>query len=156
MDPLSNNDPLHTLLGKARPVEPRTDFTQNVMRAIRQVPQSQGLWVRVQEWFGSLSMPRLALAGAAALAVVLTVIALQQPVEQVPVVVEETVPVPAAAAQPHLPAVVDEMLLSATETPVVTSAAVPPDFGDMDPMGILLVQEDTSALTNSEIALLLY
>lgn len=158
MDPLSNNDPLHALLVKARPVEPRTDFTQNVMRAIRQVPQSQGAWARVQEWFGSLSMPRLALAGAAALAVALAFIALQQPVGQTSVVAHETalVPVAAAASQTHLPAVVDEMLLSATETPAVTSAAVPPDFGDMDPMGILLVQEDTSALTNSEIALLLY
>lgn len=160
MDPLSNQDPLHTLLAKARPVEPRTDFTQNVMRAIRQVPQAQGFWARVQEWIGhgGLSMPRLALTAAAALAVVLGVIALQKPAAETPVVAVETAP--AAVTPPHIPAVVDEMLFTATENP--DPASVPdvisaaPDYTDMDPMGILLVQEDTSALTNSELALLLY
>lgn len=150
MEPLSHNDPLHTLLGKARPVEPRPNFTQNVMRAIRQTPQSLGVWTRVQEWLGSLAMPRLALACAAAIVVVLALIALQKPASETPVVVQQkTQP----ATPPHLPAVVDEMLFSATESVPETPAA---DYLERDPMGLLLVHEDTSALTDSEIALLLY
>src|SRR6187397_1085298 len=90
MDPLSTNDPLHTLLGKARPVEPRPNFTQNVLRAIRQVPQSLTLRERIEAWLAGLSMPRVAFAGAVAALVVafFAVMALQKSPSPAPVVVE--------------------------------------------------------------------
>ena len=145
MEPLSPNDPLHTLLGKAKAVEPRPNFTQNVMRAILQMPQTEGLWQRVQEWLGGLTMPRLAVAAAALVIVALSVMALWKPAAETPaspvVVQQNTEPV-------IVPAVVDEMLYSmTTEEPM--DSAVAHEF-------VLLAQEDTSALTDSEIALLLY
>ena len=161
MEPLSPNDPLHTLLGKARPVEPRPNFTQNVIRAIRQMPQSLGLWERVQAWFGGLTMPRMALAGVAAALIVggLVVVATQQHDPQSPVVAQQIqTPVMQAQqqlAQPPIYHVSAAMILAATaEVAPTAGSAAQPD--DMDPMGLLLVQEDSSALTDSELALLVY
>ena len=159
MEPLSPNDPLFNLLGKARPVEPRSNFTQNVMRAIRQAPQSLGLWERVSVWFGELTMPRLALAGAAVVVVgMVAVAALLKPVNEAPVVAEQKqTPAPVvqpAAAQPAIYHVSATMILAATAE---TAPAQPVSaMEEMDPMGLLLVRQDTSALTDSELALLVY
>ena len=164
MEPLSPNDPLHTLLGRARPVDPRPDFTQNVMRAIRQAPQSVGLWERVQEWLGEWTMPRMALAGAAAALIVggLVIFATQQHDGQSPVVAQQVqAPVVQAQQQQSLPVqspiyhVSAAMILAATAevAPTVAASAAEPE--DVSPMG-LLVQEDSSALTDSELALLVY
>jgi hypothetical protein len=156
MEPLSPNDPLFNLLGKARPVEPRPNFTQNVMRAIRQAPQSLGLGERVSAWFRELTMPRLALAGAAVIAFgMVAVAALQKPVNEAPAVAQQT-PAPVmqpAAAQPAIYHVSATMILAATAE---AAPAPPPPVDDMDPMGLLLVRQDTSALTDSELALLVY
>jgi hypothetical protein len=162
MEPLSPNDPLHTLLGKVRPVEPRPDFTQNVMRAIRQVPQSVGFWERVQAWLGEWTMPRMALAGAAVALIVggLVIFATQND-GQSPVVAQQVqAPVVQAQQQQQVPVqspiyhVSAAMILAATAevTPAAASAA---EMEDVSPMG-LLVQEDSSALTDSELALLVY
>lgn len=160
MEPLSPNDPLFNLLGKAKAVEPRANFTQNVMRAVRQVPQSLGVWERVSEWFGSLTMPRFALAGAAVLvAGVLTVGALQKPGAEVPAAARSS-PAPVVAAAPVQPAIYHvsaTLILAATAEPTPAPATTPATVADdMDPMRLLLVQEDTSALTDSELALLVY
>jgi hypothetical protein len=140
-------------------VEPRANFTQNVMRAIRQAPQSVGFWERVREWIGGLGMPRLAMAGAAALvAVILGIVALQKPVTETTTTVVQQNPTPAvpvSLAQPAIYHVSAAMILAATaETAPAPAPAV--DVDDMDPMGLLLVQEDSSALTDSELALLVY
>lgn len=171
MDPLSPNDPLHKLLGKAKPVDPRPNFTQNVLRAIRQVPQKEGVWERVQALWSGMSTPRLALGGAVAALVAgtLMVAALQQPAPQAPVVavvaeqdpapVVQSQPAPQAqpAAQPPVYNVSTAMIFAATAgvTPASQPAPVA-EVDDMDPMEVLLVQQDTSALTDSELALLVY
>lgn len=162
MEPLSPNDPLHTLLGRARPVEPRPNFTQNVMRAIRQVPQSFGLWDRVQAWFGG-STPRMALAGVAAALVVggLVVFATQQHDAKSSVVAQQVQTPVVQAQQQQLPIqspiyhVSAAMILAATAE-VTPAGATVAESEDRDPMGLLLAQEDSSALTDSELALLVY
>jgi hypothetical protein len=166
MEPLSPNDPLHTLLGRARPVEPRPNFTQNVMRAIRQMPQSFGFWERVQAWWRGLTTPHMALAGVAAALIVggLVVIATQPHDSQSPVVAQQIqAPVAQAQLQQQQPVQVQSpiyhvsaaMILAATAE-VAPTAAPEAESADKDPMGLLLVQEDSSALTDSELALLVY
>ena len=160
MEPLSPNDPLFNLLGKARPVEPRSNFSQDVMRAIRQAPQSLGLGERVLAWFRDLTVPRLAMAGAAVIAFgMVAVAALQKPVDEAPPAVAQQKQTPApvvqpAAAQPAIYHVSATMILAATaETPPAQPVSA---MEEMDPMGLLLVRQDTSALTDSELALLVY
>ncbi len=157
MEPLSPNDPLFNLLGKARPVEPRSNFTQNVVRAIRQEPQSLGWRERVSDWFGGLAMPRFALAGVAVIvAGMVAVAALNRPATEAPPVValQSAAPVvQPAVAQPAIYQVSATMILAATAE---AAPAPAPAVDDMDPMGLLLVRQDTSALTDSELALLVY
>lgn len=152
MEPLSPNDPLLALLRKAKPVEPRPDFTQNVMRAMRQTPQKVGFWERVQNWFPHAFSPRMAFAFAVVAVIGMVLSEWLQPAQEALVMVQNQPEVS------HLPAVVDEMLFSVTEQAATleNSVAQGQDYSDMDPMGLLLVQEDTSALTDSEIALLVY
>jgi succinate dehydrogenase hydrophobic anchor subunit len=162
MEPLSPNDPLHTLLGRARPVEPRPDFTQNVMRAVRQVPQSLGYWERVQAWFGGWTMQRMALAGAAVAVIVggLVIFATQQHEAQFSAVVQQ-VQTPAMQAQSQQVPVqspiyhVSAAMILAATAEVTPSPVAAAGSEDVSPMG-LLVQEDSSALTDSELALLVY
>ncbi len=63
MEPLSPNDPLWKLLGKARPVEPRSNFLPNVLREVRNTPQQTSWWSRVSEdfsaWLAGLQRPAL-------------------------------------------------------------------------------------------------
>jgi hypothetical protein len=153
MEPLSNHDPIHKLLGKARAVEPRPNFTQNVLRAIRQTPQTVSLWERVSAWLGGFGMPRVALAGAmAAVAVGLIVMAMQKPEPQTSVVAEKKpTAAPSSVAPPALHEVSAAMILAATAP---LPEAKEPEL--VDPMGVLLVEQDTSALTNSDLALLAY
>ena len=148
MEPFSPNDPLLRLLRRGREVEPRPNFTPVVLRAVRQLPQQQTLAGRVAAWFSGPFLPRLAVAGAAAVLVLgAAFLANRPPVNQVQPLASaprtEPAPIPAA--------VVDEMLLSATAGPAATASG-----NGMDPLGVLLVHEDTSALTDSELALLLY
>ena len=156
MEPLSPRDPLYTLLGRVRPVEPRPHFTQDVMRAVRQTPQRRTLWERVGEFFGSFTSHPVAWAAAGA-AVVAFLGVISWPESVKPSAVTAVNP---PAAQPHLPAVVDEMLFSVTEmtdaSGAETAGNLSSHYSELDPMGLLIVQEDTSALTDSEIALLVY
>jgi len=150
MEPFSPNDPLHQLLGKSRPVKVRTDFTQNVLRAIRQEPQREGLWLRLQDWLAAAPFrPGHALAAAAILLFAGVGIFVSQPESgngQADVVQTAPVSIPlapdAAAPSPQ-----DETSLES----VVAS-----DLDSMDQLSVLLAQQDTSALTDSEIAVLLY
>ena len=151
MEPLSPNDPVLRLLRSGKDVEPRPNFTQNVLRAVRLLPQEAGMRERLAEWFSGPLLPRLAAFGAAAVLVLGTAFFLNFPQQ------DPSGPVAATLrreAPPLSAPVVDEMLLSATEEPVVTMIAGERD--DMDPLGVLLVHEDTSALTVAELALLLY
>lgn len=150
MEPLSPNDPLHRLLGKARTVQPRPNFTQNVMRAVRQVPQEQGGWRRVQDWLAGFVPPRMAFAAAAVVLGVLVAAALLQPPSRTGVAMVVQSPVKQAAT----PASVQGALVTTAEDPL--DSAVASELDSVDSLSVLLAQQDTSALTDSEIALLLY
>ena len=150
MEPLSPEDPLHTLLGKARTVEPRPNFTQNVMRAVRQVPQEQGGWRRVQEWLTGFVPPRMAYAAAAvALAALAAVAFLQSPSRTGRVTVAQT-----PVKQATTPVPMQVVPLATAEDPL--DSAVASELDSVDALSVLLAQQDTSALTDNEIALLLY
>jgi hypothetical protein len=159
MDPLSPNDPLHVLLGKARPVEPRSNFTQNVLREIRQTPQALSLWERVRVWLGEWGMPRMAFAGAVAALVVTAwaMFAWQRPDPQTPMVAVQPTVVPRTPTVVHtaLHEVSASMILAATaEVSVAPVSTVVEE--KRDPMEVLFVQQDTSALSDTELALLVY
>ena len=150
MEPLSPNDPLHTLLGKARSVEPRPNFTQNVVRAVRQVPQTQSGWSRIQEWLAGFTPPRMAYAATAvALVALVAAVYVQSPPWTGGVTV-----VQAPANQAKTPIPVQEATGTTAEDPL--DSAVASELDSVDALSVLLAQQDTSALTDSEIALLLY
>lgn len=139
MEPLSPQDPLHRLLGKTRPVEPRGDFTQNVLRAVRQLPQSESVWERVQGWFAQMTMPRAATALAFAAVLALGGMALWSPVPP------QIISAPLAMNSSS-----DADLTRPTESDVAS------ELDGMNQLTALLAQQDTSALTDSDIAFLLY
>lgn len=146
MDPLEPNDPLWKLLGRVRRVEPRSNFTQNVLRAARQTPQSRGWWAAVGEWFAD-HPSALARAAVAASAVVVTgaLVTLQLR--------------PNAASQSQL---AQQQQPAAPAHATVVEAAEPPilpldtQLESMDQVTALLALEDASKLTDSEINFLLY
>lgn len=137
MEPLEPNDPLWNLLGRSRPVEPRGNFAQNVVRAARQTPQDRGLWARLKTFFENslLLSPRFAVVSACALAICLGVFLL--PSEK------STVTSSLVATQP---APVEGLPLVMPEAP----------FESMDEVSALLALEDTSSLSDSQIHFLLY
>jgi len=156
MEPFSDNDPLHALLGNAKPIEPRPNFAQNVLRAIRQMPQRWTIWERVRVAFEGLSAPSMAVGGALAglVVVALALMTLQRPAPQAPAVSHQAPGMQQpqqSSLQPPIHDVSAAMILAAT-----AEVGPPAPSEEMDPMGLLLVQEDTSALTDSELALLLY
>lgn len=141
MEPLEPNDPLWKLLGKGRAVEPRPNFTQNVLRAARQTPQTRSWWAKMSEWFSDhpSALPRLA-ASAAVVAVVGISLASEfashhssSQFVKAPSVMTPT----AAVAEPPL-------------------LAVETQLENLDQVSALLALEDTSTLTDSEISFLLY
>jgi hypothetical protein len=142
MNPLEPQDPLWKLLGKGREADVRPNFVQNVVREARQSPQERGWWVGVRAWWtgatGMVPVGRL-VAGVAVL-VVLGVVAvggLKESAVEVPVVAVAE-PVPAAAVEAPLVPEVETQLES------------------LDYLDELLALEDTSALSDREIAYLLY
>lgn len=145
MEPLSPNDPLWKLLGKARPVEPRSNFLPNVLREARNTPQQTSWGSRVNEnfsaWLASLQRP--ALMGLAAFVIaVLLVTLFDRPVS-------ETSPeAPVAKASAIQPLADEEMALIADDLILPTAG--------LDHMEALVAMEDTSSLTDNEIAFLLY
>jgi anti-sigma factor RsiW len=129
MTPFDQDDALQQLLGQARPVQTKGNFTANVMRTVRNTPQERGRWAQLKGWWSDTPRPWAmpALAGAAALFVAMLSVGQPQPSTQ-PVV---------------------------TATVEATSEAIAP-LEDLDQMSALLAMEDTSSLTDQEIGLLLY
>lgn len=154
MEPLTPNDPLWKVLGQARPVEPRPNFTQNVVRLARQTPQERGWMARLKGWWQERdSAPAgLAWAAVAAAAVLGTAAFVYLPEEAGPlpqvVITAPDVPVtmpqeaPAAVASTDL----DFPLIPEFET----------EWKNLEQVGDLLAVHDTSLLTDSEINILLY
>lgn len=144
MEPLTPNDPIWKLLGKARPVETRGNFTRNVLRAVRGMPQDHGWFAAVRIWMADTfdSWQRQALAGAVAVAVVL-IISLS--VVQTPA---PTATQPEVAAAPATTQLDEDLALIANE--------VEQPLEGLDHMDALVAMDDTSALSDREIAFLLY
>lgn len=160
MEPLSPNDPVFKLLGKTKSVEPRPNFTQNVLRAVRQTPQRETGWERCQRWLARGLGARGTWAGSglavtAALAIWLGV---RAPEVETP----HASPAAVATATPFTKettsngAVAPPTIEEENFTVVEESTSVASQLASMDQMSLLLAQQDTSALTDNEIALLLY
>jgi len=145
MEPLSPNDPLWKLLGKARPVEPRSNFLPNVLREARNTPQQTSWWARVGEdlsaWLASLQRPAL-MSMAAFVIVALVVALLDRPASDT---ASSASVAEAAVLQPLAD---EEMALIADDFSLPTAG--------LDHMEALVAMEDTSSLTDNEIAFLLY
>lgn len=142
MEPLEPQDPLWKLLGKGREANVRPNFVQNVVREARQTPQERGWWAGVRAWLseGTGGMPAGRLvAGMAAVALlgVMTVSVLKESAPQVPVM---------AVAEPVSVAGVEAPLVPEVET----------QLESLDYLDELLALEDTSGLSDREIAYLLY
>ncbi|MEY4485369.1 MAG: hypothetical protein RL693_2821 [Verrucomicrobiota bacterium] len=146
MEPFSHDDPLYKLLGKARSVEPRPNFTQNVLRAIRQEPPATSAWLKIKAW---IALRPLYIGATAAL--LLTGLALftwnTESPNALPVLAHtETAPGNSAITSP----------LSTEEPVAITDTTVASELGNMDQLSTLLAQEDTRSFSDGEIALLLY
>jgi hypothetical protein len=129
MTPFDQDEALQQLLGRAREIEPRGNFLPNVMRAIRTEPQERGVWARLKAWWFEEARAWATPSLAAAAALALSWMALQENVQPV--------------SQP---------------AQVSFSSAVEPiqPLEDLDQMTVLLAMEDTSSLTDQEIGMLLY
>lgn len=141
MDPLTPNDPLWKLLGEARQVEVRGNFTANVLRAARNTPQDK-------RWLASLWA---ALRGADSLAWLRPAVALALVVLGVLIWLPESRnhALTQAAVTTALPALSDEdMALIANDVDLALES--------MNHLDSLVAMEDTSALTDTELAFLLY
>ncbi|TDU68178.1 hypothetical protein EI77_03295 [Prosthecobacter fusiformis] len=146
MEPLTPNDPLWKVLGQAKPVQARPNFTQNVVRLARQTPQDRGWLARFKSWWQEQDSARAGLTWAAAAALVITAATfIYQP--------------EGASSQSQVALV--------TPIPVVETTAVPetdfpliPEFEtewkNLEQVGDLLAVHDSSLLTDSEINMLLY
>lgn len=147
MEPFSHDDPLYKLLGKARPVEPRPNFTRNVLRAIRQEPPASSAWLEFKAWFA-----RHPLYIGATAALLITGLALftwqtGSQTDLLPAFARtETASGSNTAATPF----------SGEEGNVITDTTVASELGNMDQLSTLLAQEDTRSFSDGEIALLLY
>lgn len=150
MEPFSKDDPLHKLLGKARAVEPRPNFTQNVLRAVRQEPQRLGFWERCRVWLeqndGARSFCRGALAAAAVVTLSLVVW------KQTGNPSGNSMGLVSAPGAPKTSVEAGEA--PAAEMPV--EAIVASELDTLDHLSVMLAQQDTSALTDSDIASFLY
>ena len=148
MEPFSPQDPLHKLLGQAKNVEPRPNFTQNVLRTVRQLPQRESAWERVSAWFGGFGLPRVALAGGLALLVTTAIVLVNQPrhAEVTGSLVVQTKSTPTKQ--------------SALTKAVAQDHAEEIDFAQeldsMNQLTMVLAQQDTTTLSDADLALLLY
>lgn len=145
MEPFTPNDPLWDLLGKAKPVKPRANFVQNIVREARQTPQEHGLWTKLQGWWQDSVSPSPALSWAvtAAICAMVTSITLISQQDSYSTV----------AAQPST-AISEEALLTEIAFPIVPEFES--EWKNLEQTGALLAVQDTSQLTANEIHLLLY
>lgn len=152
MEPFSKDDPLHKLLGKSRAAEPRPNFTQNVLRAVRQEPQKLGFWERCRAWLdeegGFKKLNHGILAAAAVLTLSLVVWKQAGAPTGNPTDVVATSPSGSSSPAQAVEAV------PATEMPVETVVAS--ELESLDHLSMMLAQQNTSAMTDSEIASFLY
>ena len=139
MEPFSPQDPVSRLLGSAKQVEPRPNFTQNVMRAVRQLPQQESTWDRMKDSLSRWLAPRPLMGTACALlAVVMTgtwVLKSSHGGGGSSETAQTT-----SSGQTHLEG----------EPEVLT------ELDQMDQFNQLLAQQDTKSLSDNDLAALLY
>lgn len=145
MEPLTPNDPLWDLLGKAKPVVPRANFVQNVVREARHTPQEHGLWAKIKDWWQDSISPSPTLPWAATAAICIMVTSL--------VFISQDNSSPTVFAQPSA-AMSEEVLLTEIDFPIVPEFVS--ELNNLEQTGALLAVQDTSQLTANEIHLLLY
>jgi hypothetical protein len=147
MEPLTPNDPLWNLLGKTKPVEPRPNFVQNVVRAARQTPQERGWLASLKGWWQDQEHGQATVGWVAVAVVVMAGLVFTLPSENAaPQVAVKPVP-SAAPAVPQEPAVTEgDFLVPEFES----------QWENLTQMGDLVAVQDTSELTDSEIRMLLY
>ena len=146
MEPLSPNDPLYDLLGRRRGVELRTDFTQNVLRAVRQLPPRLSLGERCREFFREF-FGRPVVLGACAAVLVAALGLWWSLSDHAADVAGDRI------AQVNVPAQAGEGAAVEASSP---EAEVAVALNDMDKLSVLLAQQDTRAMTDTEIAFLIY
>lgn len=151
MEPFSKEDPLHTLLGKRRPVEPRPNFTQNVLREARQTPQHLSFWERFTGWLRESSGGRVLWQGASVAAAVTLALLVFRDSGSPP---EGVHPVATANSEATLTSPGTEGTASPAVLPVET--VVVAELEELDELSVLLAQENTSALSDSDMLALLY
>lgn len=152
MEPFSKDDPLHNLLGKARPVTPRPNFTQNVLRAVRHEKQEKvHWWVACQEWLSTSPAPKFA---SATLVLLLAAgVLLWQPSENSYFAEASSGITPATAlTQDTFSPATD----SASNTTNGAELVVESELESMDQMNDLLANQDTDSFTDYQIAMFLY
>jgi hypothetical protein len=136
MEPFTPNDPLWKLMGNARPVVPRPNFTQNVVRAARQEAQTLSRWAQVKEWLTAWQRPLVSGVAATALALAMGVLLLEK---------GGTVSTAPALA-----------ILPDAEMAAIANEDVSAPLDSLDHMDALLAMQDTSKLTDTELQFLLY
>jgi hypothetical protein len=151
MEPLTPNDPLWKVLGQAKTVEPRPNFTQNMVRLARQTPQERGWRAWLKGWWQERETAPAGLVCAGAAVFILGAATLVYPPEEThtrpQVVITAPVPeIPQLAAEKVAAVEIDFPLIPEFET----------EWKNLDQVGDLLVVHDTSLLTDSEINILLY
>jgi hypothetical protein len=146
MEPLGPQDPLGKLLGKARQTDPRPNFTQNVLRAVRQLPQQESGWERFRESLFRWLRPAPALAGACAvlLAAFLGVWSLK------------TSPQDAGHNTGNLAVTRTENATATSSDAAAAEPDVVTELAQMDQFSQLLAQQDTKSLSDNDVAALLY
>jgi len=145
MEPLTPNDPLWDLLGKAKPAEPRANFVQNVVREARQTPQEHGLWAKIKGWWLDSVSPSPTLTWAAGSAICIMVTSL--------VFISQDNSSPAVFTRSSA-AMSEEVMLTEIDFPFVPEFES--EWQSLEQNGALLAVQDTSQLTANEIHLLLY
>lgn len=148
MEPFTEKDPVYQLLGKAKKVEPRAQFTQDVMRAIRQEEHKTSYFRRFTASLASLWSRSPILTGSLAtstLALLIGALALTSPKDSpsssIPHVAHTTAPALQAPSQEAFP---------------LSSENAESEWEKIEELDHLLAIQSTTSLTDSQIALLLY
>lgn len=143
MEPLTPNDPLWNVLGQAKPVKPRPNFVQNVVRAARQTPQEHGWLVSLKAWWQG----RQSVGGSLAWAAVVVLLA-----AGVSVLWQSESEGPSALTQESV-SVIHDQVLSEEE---LFLSSFERELKKLHAESELVAVQDTSELTATEIRMLLY
>ncbi len=168
-DPLPPEDAVWKLLGQSRKVDVRPNFVADVIREARQTPQDRGFWAKIRGWVADAfevpgTVGRVAwMAAALTIAGVVTGVMLREAgpgsVAAPSVVAKTSTPVVktgTVAADPleHLLGTDWMLLTDSTQTPAASAPVTASTATKVDKLEALLAIENTSTLSDGELALL--